>query len=291
MEAQATQLIRNTDQLFLQFSELIIRYSVSTIGAIILLCLGWILAGVLQRWTFQSLSRIHGFDKTLIGFFSVLVRYAILIVVLVMALGQFGVQTASILAALGAAGLAIGLALQGTLQNIAAGLMLLVLRPFRDGEYISVGNIVGTVQDIGLFATELRSHDGLYILAPNSSLWNTPVTNFSRMPSRMHDFKIGISYEDDIDKAFAVIKRVLDADNRILRNPEPVYFVSQLGESAVILSSNYWIPNSEFRDVSWNTIKAVKIAFDAEGINIPYPQISYHLAESDKQRSSPLAPS
>jgi small conductance mechanosensitive channel len=291
MEAQAEQLIRNTDQIFLQLSELIIRYSVSTLGAIILLCVGWILAGVLQKWTFQSLSRIHGFDTTLVGFFSVLVRYAIIIVVLVMALGQFGVQTASILAALGAAGLAIGLALQGTLQNIAAGLMLLVLRPFRDGEYISVGNIVGTVQDIGLFATELKSHDGLYILAPNSSLWNTPVTNFSRLPSRMHDFKIGIGYEDDIDKALAVMKRVLDSDKRILRNPEPVYFVSQLGDSAVILSSNYWIPNSEFRDVSWNTIKAVKIAFDAEGINIPYPQISYHFAEDDKRRSKPLAPS
>jgi len=126
MEEQATQLIANTNAFVLQMYDLLIRYSVSTLGALIILCVGWILAGILQKWTIQSLSKIRGFDQTLVGFFGAVVRYSILVIILVMVLGQFGVQTASILAALGAIGLAIGLALQGTLQNIAAGIMILV---------------------------------------------------------------------------------------------------------------------------------------------------------------------
>src|SRR5690606_2996252 len=136
---------------------------------------------------YGALGRFRGFDETLRKFFAQIVRYAILIVVGITVLAQFGVQTASIIAALGAIGLAIGLALQGTLQNIAAGIMLLALRPFRVGEYIDAGSVSGTIQEIGLFATELKTLDGLFVLAPNSELWNTPVTNYSRNPLRRND--------------------------------------------------------------------------------------------------------
>ncbi len=232
-----------------------------------------------SKWTIQSLSKIRGFDQTLVGFFGAVVRYSILVIILVMVLGQFGVQTASILAALGAIGLAIGLALQGTLQNIAAGIMILVLRPFRVGEYISAGTVVGTVQDVGLFATELKTIDGLYVLAPNSSLWNTPVTNYSRMKTRMHEFKVGIGYEDNIDQAFAIIKKIVEDQKGVLSTPAPAYFVSQLGDSAVVLSANYWINSADYAQVSRHTIKTVKIEFDKAGINIPYPQMTYHVIE------------
>lgn len=283
MEEQATQLIANTNAFVLQMYDLLIRYSVSTLGALIILCVGWILAGILQKWTIQSLSKIRGFDQTLVGFFGAVVRYSILVIILVMVLGQFGVQTASILAALGAIGLAIGLALQGTLQNIAAGIMILVLRPFRVGEYISAGTVVGTVQDVGLFATELKTIDGLYVLAPNSSLWNTPVTNYSRMKTRMHEFTVGIGYEDNIDQAFAIIKKVVEDQKGVLSTPAPAYFVSQLGDSAVVLSANYWINSADYAQVSRHTIKTVKIEFDKAGINIPYPQMTYHVIEKDNK--------
>jgi len=236
---------------------------------------------MLSRWAFRGLSRIHGIDVTLAHFFSNVIRYAVLVLVFVMVLGQFGVQTASILAALGAIGLAIGLALQGTLQNIAAGIMLLVLRPFRVGEYIDTGNINGIVQDIGLFATELKTYDGLYRLAPNSLLWNVPVTNYSRLATRMHDFKVGIAYEDDIDKALAIMLDIVRKDDRVLDTPEPSAFVMDLGDNSVVLALRYWANSSVWWMTSRDITKAVKEAFDSQGITIPYPQVTYHAPPGD----------
>ena len=184
-----------------QLSTLIVSYSFSAIGAIILLVVGYLVAGLAERSIFAGLGHIHGFDATLRHFFSKIVRYAILILVVIMVLGQFGVQTASIIAAIGAIGLAIGLALQGTLQNIAAGIMLLALRPFRIGEYVEVGAIAGTIEEIGLFATRLRTADGVYVLAPNSTLWNQPVRNFTRNGVRRSDITLTIGSWNDIDLA------------------------------------------------------------------------------------------
>ena len=280
MQEQTAEFIQNTNALALQISDLVISYSLSTIGALIILCVGWIIAGVLQKWTRQSLSKLKGFDQTLIGFLSATVRYGILIVVLVMVLGQFGIQTASILAALGAVGLAIGLALQGTLQNIAAGIMLLVLRPFKVGEYINAGAIAGTVQEIGLFATELKTYDGLFVMAPNSILWNTPVTNYTRLKIRMHDFKVGIGYEDDVQKAFSILKTIIADQKGVVKTPEPVFFVSQLADSSVVISCRYWIESASYFSVSNTTTERAKSAFSDAGINIPYPQVTYHRSES-----------
>ncbi|MDP2733697.1 MAG: mechanosensitive ion channel, partial [Hoeflea sp.] len=184
---------------------LAVTYAFSVIGAILILIVGWTISRLLGGWVRRLLSRTHRIDPTVIGFFSIFVRYAVLMVVIIMVLGQFGVQTASIITALGAAGLAIGLALQGTLQNIAAGIMLLVLRPFRVGEYIDAGGISGTIVEIGLFATEMKTLDGVYRMAPNSQLWNVPVTNYSRHPERRYDLVIGIGYDDDIEKAQSVM--------------------------------------------------------------------------------------
>ena len=277
MEQKATEIFENTNQFLFQASDLLLRYSLSTLGAILILCAGWILAGTLQRWAVTSLSNIRGLDKTISKFFGGVIRYGILAIVLVMVLGQFGVQTASILAALGAIGLAIGLALQGTLQNIAAGIMLLVLRPFRVGEFISAGSVVGTVEEIGLFTTELKSYDGLYIMVPNSTLWNTSVTNYSRLKARMHDFKVSIGYDDSIDDAFKIIENIVSSQVGVRADPKAAFFVDEFGDSAIILCYRYWVDSNNYWDVVRNTTRSVKTSFDAAGIKIPYQQVTYHM--------------
>lgn len=260
-----------------QLSTLIVSYSFSAIGAVILLVAGYLIAGIAERSLFSGLGHIKGFDSTLRHFFSQLVRYAILILVVIMVLGQFGVQTASIIAAVGAIGLAIGLALQGTLQNIAAGIMLLVLRPFRIGEYVEVGQVAGTVEEIGLFATRLRAVDGIYILAPNSTLWNQPVRNFNRNGVRRNDIALGIGYDDDIDQARKVLLEIAARDGRVSKQPAPTAFVSELGDSAVGVSLRYWTSAADFLQTKLDLTKLAKERFDAEGITIPFPQqeVSY----------------
>src|SRR5688572_11286406 len=209
-----------------QLSTLIVSYSFSALGAVILLIAGYIIAGVAERSIRAGLGHIRGFDATLRQFFSKLARYAILVLVVIMVLGQFGVQTASILAALGAIGLAVGLALQGTLQNIAAGIMLLVLRPFRVGETIETGAVTGTIVDVGLFATELKTADGVYRLAPNSTLWNVPITNYSRLASRRHEITISIGADENVDVTESKLIKLAAADKRVLKSPAPTAFIS-----------------------------------------------------------------
>ncbi|WP_027037249.1 mechanosensitive ion channel family protein [Mesorhizobium ciceri] len=254
-----------------QLSTLIVSYSFSAIGAVILLIVGYIVAGLAERSIFAGLGHIHGFDATLRHFFSKIVRYAILILVTIMVLGQFGVQTASIIAAIGAIGLAIGLALQGTLQNIAAGIMLLALRPFRIGESVEVGSIAGTIEEIGLFATRLRTADGVYILAPNSTLWNQPVRNFSRNGVRRSDIALSIGSWNDIDRAQKTLLAIAAAERRVKREPAPIAFVSTLGDSTVSIALRYWTSSADFFATQTDLTKRAKQEFDSEGISIPLP--------------------
>ncbi len=266
MEHQASEVILASQAALAQASRLAVDYSFSILGALLLLAVGWWLSGLLSRWTHAGLLRLRGFDETLARFFSNVVRYAALIIVFVTALGQFGVQTASIIAALGAAGLAIGLALQGTLQNIAAGIMLLVLRPFRVGEYIETGAITGTIVEIGLFATELRTPDGLYRLAPNSILWNVPITNFSRHPTRRAELKITIDNSDKIDAAETILRDQANADPRVLAEPAVSTHVEQLAGSGVVLTLWYWTKAGDFGRTSQDLMKMVKTTLDRNGI-------------------------
>lgn len=272
-----------------QVSGLIVSYSFSALGAIILMVAGYFIAGLIERSLYSGLSRIRGFDSTLSRFFSSLARYAILVLVTVMVLGQFGVQTASIIAAIGAIGLAIGLALQGTLQNIAAGIMLLVLRPFRIGESIEVGNVAGDVEEIGLFATRLRTVDGIYILAPNSKLWNEPVRNYTRNRVRRNDITIGIGYEDNIDMAQETLVELAAEDQRVKKQPAPVAFVAALGDSAVSITLRYWTSDKDFLATKIALTKLAKTTFDAKGISIPFPQqeVVYRQVPEALQASPP----
>ncbi|MER9328151.1 mechanosensitive ion channel [Mesorhizobium sp. M0152] len=254
-----------------QLSALIVSYSFSAIGAVILLVVGYVVAGLSERSVYAGLGHIHGFDETLRHFFSQLIRYVILILVVIMVLGQFGVQTASIIAAIGAAGLAIGLALQGTLQNIAAGIMLLALRPFRIGESVEVGSIAGSVEEIGLFATKLRTAEGVYILAPNSTLWNQPVRNFSRNGVRRGDITLSIGSWNDIDRAQKTLLAIATAERRVKREPAPTAFVAALGDSTVSITLRYWTSAADFFATQADLTKRAKQEFDRERISIPLP--------------------
>ncbi|MBB4573851.1 mechanosensitive ion channel family protein [Rhizobium lentis] len=265
MEQQAADVLLATRTALSQASALAVQYSFSILGAVILLVVGWTLAGFVSRWAYEGLSHIHGIDETLARFFTNVIRYALLILVFITVLGQVGVQTASIIAALGAAGLAIGLALQGTLQNIAAGIMLLILRPFRVGEYIETSSVAGTVREIGLFATELRTGDGLYRLAPNSTLWNTPITNFSREPTRQNDLKVSISREDDLDLTMETLMGIAKGNSRVLPSPAPSVFIDSLGDSTISVTLRYWAKTGDWWQVSRDMVKRVKLAFDEKG--------------------------
>lgn len=266
-------------------SELAIDYTLSVAGAIVLILVGLFAAGLLQRWVGNALRRLPNFDETLVRFLSGSVRYAVLAVVLVAVLAQFGVQTASIIAALGAVGLAIGLALQGTLQNIAAGIMLLALRPFRVGEYIDAGGIAGTIEEVGLFATELKTADGVYILAPNSELWNRAITNYSRNTLQRNDLAIGIGYSDDIAMARKTLLDLAQADARVVSVPEPVTFVDQLGDSAVVVTLRYWSATNDFWQTRFDLTEAAKRAFDEKGISIPFPQRDVHFVPQETPKT------
>ncbi|MEW6634831.1 MAG: mechanosensitive ion channel domain-containing protein [Pseudomonadota bacterium] len=266
-----------------QLSTLIVSYSFSAIGAVILLIVGYLVAGLAERSIYAGLGHIHGFDETLRHFFSKIVRYAILILVVIMVLGQFGVQTASIIAAIGAVGLAIGLALQGTLQNIAAGIMLLALRPFRIGEYVEVGAIAGTIEEIGLFATRLRTADGVYVLAPNSTLWNQPVRNFTRNGVRRTDVTLSIGSWNDIDRAQKTLLAIAASEKRIRREPAPIAFVASLGDTTVSLTLRYWTSAADYFSTQIDMTKRAKQAFDSEGISIPLPAPEVPQPEARKQ--------
>ncbi len=257
-----------TQTAFSQLGALTVHYGLALIGAIVLLVVGWMLSGFLSRWAYRGLSKIHGIDETLARFFEKVIHYGLLVLVFVMVLGQFGVQTTSIVAALGAAGLAIGLALQGTLQNIAAGIMLLVLRPFRVGEYIETSSVKGKIVDVGLFATELRTTEGLYLMAPNSTLWNTPIINHSREPQRRQELSVAIGNDVDVRAAKATLLDIVKADNRVEQQPAPRVFSDDLSADRTTLKIEYWAKTSDWTETRYDMIDALKNGLSEKGIAI-----------------------
>jgi len=241
-------------------------------GALAVLIIGVILARLLARWTDRALTRSERIEPTVAKFLSNIIRYALWVVVGVTVLTQFGVQTTSIIAALGGLALAVGLALQGTLSNVAAGVMILIQRPFRVGETISAGTVNGTVQAIGLFTTEIVQLDGLFVMVPNNELWNKPVVNFTRMPTRRFELLIGIAYSDSIEQARAELLALARADARVLAEPEPVVFVAALAESAVTMGLRVWCKTGDWLALSWALTEAAKTRFAEVGLTIPFPQ-------------------
>ena len=268
MEDQTANVVVAARTAVNQASALAVQYGFSILGAIVLLVGGWILAGVISRSAYRVISRVRGIDETLASFFQNVLHYSLLILVFITVLGQFGVQTASIIATLGAAGLAIGLALQGTLQNIAAGIMLLVLRPFRVGEYIETTSVKGFIRDIGLFATEMKTADGLYLMAPNSTLWNTPIINHSREPNRRQELSVAFGSDVDTDLARKTILDVLKTDKRIQTKPAPEVYFDDLTADQIVMKIEYWTVTAVWTQTRHDIIAHLKSRLAAADIPI-----------------------
>ena len=266
----------NQDQIQALLDQLA-SYALDAVGALVILLVGWWIAGRTQYLVRRALDRVPRIDDTLKPFLSSSVRYFVIVITFVAVLAEFGVQTTSIIAVLGAAGLAIGLALQGTLQNIAAGIMLLVLRPFRVGEYIDAGGVSGTVDAINLFTTDMTTYDGIYRSVPNAELWNRNILNYSRNPTRRLDIPVGIAYEDDVEQALDLLLSHRSQDTRVLPDPEPQVLVTGLGDSSVDLTLRCWTNRTDFWPLRFELNKKVKLWLDAAGISIPFPQRDVHL--------------
>ena len=274
MDNQTRELIENVIAIG-------VEYGVDIAGAIVLLVVGWTVAGWIGRVIRRTLDSVPVLDETLKPFIANLVRYAVLIFVLIAVLNQFGVQTTSIIAVLAATGLAIGLALQGMLANVASGVMLLFLRPFNVGEYVEAGGIAGTVAEIGLFNTEIKSSAGPGLVVPNSKIWDGPITNFSRNPTRRFDIAVGIGYDDDIDGAMALLKGLLTGDDRVLDDPEPLVVVQELGDSAVIINLRAWTRSGDYGATVWDLNKEIITELQATGYSIPFPQRDVHIVSGE----------
>lgn len=247
-------------------------------AAIAVLVIGLWLAGFVERRLNAMFGKSQKIDVTVSSFLASLAKYVVIAFTGIALLDQFGVETTSLVAVLGAAGLAIGLALQGTLSNLAAGVMLLIFRPFRVGQFVEVGGHSGVVKGISLFTTNLDTGDNVRITIPNNSVWGNAITNFNHHDTRRLQLVYGIGYGDDIDKAMEVIKSCLEADDRCMSDPEPVIAVTSLGESSVDIMVRVWCASGDYWALNWHLLKAVKEQFDAAGISIPYPCRSIYQA-------------
>lgn len=227
---------------------------------------------VISRWAGRAISslaaRSHQVDETATPILGSVARYAILILTIVWALGQIGVQTTSLLAVLGAAGLAIGLALQGTLSNISAGIMLLWLRPFRVGDYIEVGaagsSLAGTVREVGLFGTNLETFDGLFVFSPNSAIWNQPLRNHARSSGRLLSFNVTIPADADVERARKILIDLTARDSRVMREPPPNVFVESYGATGIVLTVRAWVTQSGFAELQRTLLEDARRALASE---------------------------
>lgn len=260
---------------------LIVEHGLSLLGAVVILVVGWMIANWSARKVRDRLSVSDRFDDTLVPVMGQSVRIMVLVVTILAVLGQFGIQTTSIIAVLGAAGLAVGLALQGTLSNVASGMMLLILRPFKIGDVVDISGTLGVVDEIGLFTTEMHSFDNLGIVMPNTQVWGSKIVNYTKFDIRRVDMEFGIGYGDDMDKAMKLIKEILDADERILTEPETLLAVATLGDSSVGIRVRPWTQTSEVWPVYYDLTKKVKESFDQNGISIPFPQRDVHLFQEN----------
>ncbi|MDA9882224.1 mechanosensitive ion channel family protein [Alphaproteobacteria bacterium] len=251
--------------------QIVVSYAGQVLGATIILIIGFYLAGKLSKLIRKKLGVFDKIDPLIVPIIGNIIRYGIIIITLIAVLGQFGVQTTSIIAVLGAAGLAIGLALQGTLSNVAAGVMLLLLRPFTTGDWVETGNVSGTIREVGLFTTIIDTFDNVYVSIPNSSIWNSTITNHSHYETRRIDVDIGIHYDTNLDLASEVLLKLAE-DERILDKPKkPQFLVMKYDDSAIVVRLRLYSHTKDWYAVYTDLMRKLKPALDEAGIQIPYP--------------------
>ena len=272
-----TWLVRN--------QELLLSYAVNIVAAIAIVIVGMIVARIVSN-TVNRLMLARKIDATVADFLSAMLRYAIIAFTLIAALGRIGVQTASVIAVLGAAGLAVGLALQGSLSNLAAGVLLVMFRPFRAGEYVDLGGVAGTVLSVQIFSTTMRTVDGKIVVIQNGKIIAGNIINFSREPARRNEFIIGVSYDADIDKVKQILTRILESDNRILKDRDITVRLNELAPSSVNFVVRAWSLSGDLQNVYWDVLEQIKREFDANGISFPYPQLDVNMKPVNTQNES-----
>jgi len=256
--------------------EYVIPYGLNFLFAIIIFIVGKIVVKALGKVLSKVLKKAK-VDSILIDFISGIVSSLLMLFVIIAAVGQLGVDTTSLVALIGAAGLAIGLSLQSSLQNFASGVMLIVFRPFTSGDFVEVAGIAGVVEKITIFSTQLRTGDNKEMIVPNGKIYGDVITNYSAKDTRRVDMVFGIGYDDDIKKAKNLILKVLEEDSRVLKDPEPLVAVSELADSSVNFAVRPWVSSADYWGVYFDTHEKIKLLFDEENISIPYPQMDVHL--------------
>lgn len=255
-------------------------YALDIAIAVVIIVLGRIVVKMISGLTGKLLSR-RGVDGTLRKFAMSIINALLMAVVFIAALGQLGVETTSLVAIVGAAGLAIGLALQGSLSNFASGVMLIVFRPFKAADYVEAAGVSGSVEEVSIFTTTLLTPDKKRVIVPNAQITSSPITNYSAEETRRIDFVFGIGYGDDIRKAKEVMTDVINSDERILGDPAPTIAVLELADSSVNFAVRPWVKTADYWPVYFDITEKMKLRLDAEGISIPFPQRDVHLFQQN----------
>ncbi|MCK4413567.1 MAG: mechanosensitive ion channel [Candidatus Eisenbacteria sp.] len=254
-------------------------YGLQVIGAILILIIGRIVASGVRRLLRKGLTA-RGTDPAIVGFTSGIAYYLVLVFSVIAILSNFGIETASLVAVLGAAGFAIGFALQGSLSNFAAGIMLLVFRPYRIGDYVDIAGTAGTVKEMAIFTTTLMTPDNVKIMVPNGKIFGDTIKNVTAEDTRRVDMVVGIGYGSSIEKAVGAIQSVLQADERVLKEPAPQIAVAELADSSVNLVVRPWVKTSDYWGVKFDVTRRIKETLDQQDIEIPFPQVTVHQVKS-----------
>ncbi len=266
----------NIEKIIETITYVMTTYSLKIVAAIIVFLIGKWIAGKLSKVMVKLLKK-NKVDVTLINFLEGIVYYTLLVVVIIAAAGQLGINTTSFLTIVGAAGLAIGLALKDSLSNFASGVMLILFRPYRVGDFVTAGGVTGNVKGIELFNTTINTPDNQKQIVPNASITSNVITNVTANDTRRVDLVIGIGYDDDIKKAKDVLHKIVKEDKRVLESPETNIAVSELADSSVNFVVRPWVKTNDYWSVYFDLTEQIKLTFDEEGISIPYPQQDVHM--------------
>jgi small conductance mechanosensitive channel len=259
------------------FSAMILLHIKNLAASAVILALGISLSKGARKLLQKANSKWAQNDGTAVPLLQAIIHYGIIIICVIMILNIFEVSTGSLIAVLGAAGVAIGLALKDTMGNIAAGIVILILGTFRKGEHIEFGSFNGTVKEINLFTTILETPDGIYISAPNSSIWGSPLKNYSRNGKRRMELSVGIDYSDSVDAAFQVMQGLIDAETRFLKNPAPQVILQAFEDNSVKITIRAWAENQNYWTIYWEMNKSIKAKIEEAGLHIPFPQRDIHI--------------
>ncbi|OOF14157.1 MULTISPECIES: mechanosensitive ion channel domain-containing protein [Salinivibrio] len=265
---------------FIDHQDLLIQYGVNILSALLILIIGNLVVKGLAN-SLAAVMRKRQMDNAVVEFIHGLVRYLLFIIVLIAALSRIGVQTASVIAILGAAGLAVGLALQGSLANFAAGVLIVTFRPFKSGDYVELAGVAGSVESIQIFSTVLTTPDNKMVVVPNGSVISSPITNYSKHATRRINYTIGVSYNADLKKTKAILTEVVTNHPLVLKDPAPTIGVMTLADSSVNFVVRPWVKTSDYWSVYYELLQSIKESLDEHNIEIPFPQMSVHINRSD----------